>query len=70
MRCGGTSYEDIHFRKHNRIDRKFAYLCYSSKDSDIDGSDQDAVFLHFGQSRKNNIESAVKEIYGDLYARI
>ena len=69
MRCSGTSHEDIHFRKHNRIDRRFANLS-TTNDTFIDGSDEDAVFLHFGQARKNNIENAVKEIYGELYARI
>ena len=69
MRCGGTSYKDIHFRKHNRFDRKFANLS-STNNASIDGSDKDAVFLHFGQARKNNIEDAVKKIYGDIYARI
>ena len=69
MRCSGNSHEDIHFRKHNRIDRRFANLS-TTNDTFIDGSDEDAVFLHFGQARKNNIENAVKEIYGELYARI
>lgn len=70
MRCGGTSHEDIHFRKHNRLDRKFANLSNDSKRDPISGSDKDAVFIHFGQSRKNNIPSAVKEIYGEIYASI
>ena len=69
MRCGGTSYKDIHYRKHNRLDRKFANLSTASNPL-VDGSDKDAVFIHFGQARKNNIVNAVKEMYGELYARI
>ena len=69
MRCGGTSYKDLHYRKHNRLDRKFANLSTASNPL-VDGSDKDAVFIHFGQARKNNIVNAVKEMYGELYARI
>ena len=69
MRCGGTSYKDIHYRKHNSLDRKFANLSTASNPL-VDGSDKDAVFIHFGQARKNNIVNAVKEMYGELYARI
>lgn len=69
MRCSGTSYKDIYYRNHNRLDRKFANLSTASNPA-VDASDKDAVFLHFGQTRKNNIENAVKEMYGELYARI
>ena len=53
MRCSGTSYENIHFRNYNRYDRKF---CNQPEDSD-----NDATFIHFCASRKNNLESYVKE---------
>lgn len=70
MRCGGTSYKDIHFREHNRYDRKFCNLAYSSADKPIDGSDADATFLHFGQARKNNIVAYVKKHFGEIFVNI
>ena len=68
MRCSGTSHEDIHFRDHNRLDRKFANLSNDSSKDPISGSDKDATFIHFGQSRKNNIASFVSNLYGEIYA--
>lgn len=53
MRCSGTSYENIHFRNYNRYDRKF---CNQPEDSD-----NDATFIHFCASRKNNLEAYVKD---------
>lgn len=69
MRCSGTSYKDIHYRKHDRFDRKFANDPFAPN-AFVDRSDKDAVFLHFGQAKKNKIEDFVKGIYGDIYARI
>ena len=46
MRCSGANHEDIHFREHNRLDRKF---CNMPRDAD-----KDASLLHFCKS-KNDI---------------
>ena len=69
MRCSGTSYKDIHYRKHDRFDRKFANDPVAPN-AFVDRSDKDAVFLHFGQAKKNNIENVVKDMYGEIYASI
>lgn len=45
MRCSGTSHEDIHFREHNRLDRKF---CNMPRDAD-----EDASLLHFCKGKKD-----------------
>lgn len=47
MRTSGTSYKDIHFRDHNRFDRKF---CNQPEDSD-----DDASLIHFCANRKNDL---------------
>lgn len=62
MRCSGTSYEDIYFRKENRWDRKFTNLAFGGDDSC--SSDDDATFLHFGQQRKHSIPQYVRNIHG------
>ena len=69
MRCSGTSYKDIYYRENDRFDRKFANDPVAPN-AFVDRSDEDAVFLHFGQAKKNNIENVVREMYGELYARI
>lgn len=62
MRCGGTSYKDIYFRKNNRYDRKFTNLPFGADETCY--ADQDATFLHFGQHRKNSIPDYAKKIFG------
>lgn len=63
MRCAGTSYKDIHFRKHNRLDRKFTNLAFGADESSR--SDHDATFLHFGQHRKKSIPDYIFKYFGD-----
>jgi hypothetical protein len=63
MRCAGTSYKDIHFRIHNRLDRKFTNLAFGADESSR--SDSDATFLHFGQYRKKSIPTYIYKYFGD-----
>lgn len=63
MRCTGSSYEDIHFRLHNRIDRKFTNLPFGGDDSCI--AAPDASLLHFGQHRKKSIPTYILKYFGD-----
>lgn len=58
MRTSGASYHDIHFRSHNRYDRKF---CNQPEDSD-----KDASLIHFCASRKSMIPQYVQKIYGGV----
>ena len=62
MRCTGTSYEDITFRKKNRWDRKFTNLPFNADNTC--NADKDATFLHFGQNRKHSIPEYAKRIFG------
>jgi hypothetical protein len=62
MRCTGTSYENIKFRKKNRWDRKFTNLPFNADDSCY--ADKDATFLHFGQTRKDYIPQYANKIFG------
>lgn len=63
MRCSGTSYEDIYFRSHNRLDRKFTNLPFDWDESSR--SDSNASLLHFGQYRKKEIPTYLHKIFGD-----
>lgn len=58
MRTCGSSYKDIHFRSHNRYDRKF---CNQPEDSD-----RDASLVHFCASRKSMIPEYVQRIHGKV----
>lgn len=58
MRCDGTSWEDIHYRDYNRIDKKF---CNQPEDSDPDAS-----IIHFCASRKRMIVPTVNKIFEGL----
>ena len=58
MRCSGTSYEDIYFRKHSRWDRKFA--------NQPEDSDPDASIIHFCRGRKAQLPSAVKRYWSNI----
>lgn len=57
MRCDGTSASDIHFRKFNRVDRKFA--------NQPEDSDPDASIIHFCRNRKAFLPGVVKQMFGD-----
>lgn len=63
MRCTGSSYQDIHFRTHNRLDRKFTNLPFDFDDTC--SASADATFLHFGQHRKKAIPTYIHNIFGD-----
>lgn len=63
MRCSGTSHEDIHFRIHNRWDRKFTNLAFGGDHTC--SSDPDASLLHFGQHRKHSIPTYVSKYFGE-----